>query len=248
MADSLIASLHRHLEPVPLPLQQTGKVSLLHEAAPCLAVVFGGPDIEQDVAHSVHFYSLASGTYVHVLHFDSAVLGVRCSRRLIIVALAGQLLAYDAATLQHTFSTLTYAMAGQPATLPLALGPRWLAYASNQVLEMLCMECGLYNKNKINALNAQAVSLSAGCAQPHSLAEANSGGLQGKGYGEAVQHYARLAARSGGSQLRTLGEVGYKYLSHQYDSWRAGSSPRSPSATSEPSPDEQVAGTVRLLN
>jgi len=55
-----------------------------------------------------------------------------------------QVMAFDASTLQRTFSVVTYPApctrqlvdGERPApgtAVPLALGPRWLAYASNQV-------------------------------------------------------------------------------------------------------------------
>ena len=62
--------------------------------------------------HSVQLYSLRSHGYVHeplcTLSFSGEVLGMQASERLLVVALRGQLQAFDAATLQHTFSCLTY--------------------------------------------------------------------------------------------------------------------------------------------
>lgn len=86
---------------------------------------------------------MRSHTYVHSLSFNSPVLSLTCSRRLIAVALDAQIHAFDATTLQHIFSAVTYAVsaamqsvkadAGQArVTSPMALGSAWLAYASNQ--------------------------------------------------------------------------------------------------------------------
>ena len=59
-----------------------------------------------------------------------------------MVALEGQLHAFDASTLAHTFSAVTHPSPAPSPNLPdrdvsqsapVALGARWLAYASNQV-------------------------------------------------------------------------------------------------------------------
>lgn len=59
-----------------------------------------------------------------------------------MVALEGQLHAFDANTLAHTFSAVTHPSPvpspsppdrGVSQSAPVALGARWLAYASNQV-------------------------------------------------------------------------------------------------------------------
>ncbi|KAI7838484.1 hypothetical protein COHA_007747 [Chlorella ohadii] len=58
--------------------------------------------------HLVQLYSLRSHGFCRTLSFSSEVLGLQASGRLLVVALRGQLQAFDAATLQHTFSCLTY--------------------------------------------------------------------------------------------------------------------------------------------
>lgn len=97
---------------------------------------------------SVQLYSMRSHSYVHALTFKTQILGLKCSTRLLVVALDSQIHAYDAITLQHTFSAVTYSVsaalstwasdvttAGLPA--PMALGSAWLAYASNQASVLL---------------------------------------------------------------------------------------------------------------
>ncbi|XP_058077276.1 autophagy-related protein 18g-like isoform X2 [Magnolia sinica] len=91
---------------------------------------------------TVRFYSLRSDGYVHVLRFRSAIYMIRCSPRIIAVALASQIYCFDAATFENKFSVLTYPMpqGGQGVVGvnigygPMAVGPRWLAYASNNPL------------------------------------------------------------------------------------------------------------------
>ena len=66
------------------------------------------------------------------------VLGLCCSRRVLLVAMVSQIMAYDTATMTVTYSAITQPApvlgpGAQPGAIPLALGPRWLAHASNQV-------------------------------------------------------------------------------------------------------------------
>lgn len=86
---------------------------------------------------------MRSHSYVHTLTFKSRILSLKCSSRLIVVALDAQVHAYDTLTLQHTFSAVTYSVSAALSTwssentsvnlsAPMALGSAWLAYASNQ--------------------------------------------------------------------------------------------------------------------
>ena len=86
---------------------------------------------------------MRSHTYVPSVTNTSQVLSLKCSRRLIVVALDAQIHAFDATSLQHTFSAVTYAVSAamhavkaegvlSGGSSPLALRSAWLAYASNQ--------------------------------------------------------------------------------------------------------------------
>ncbi|KAI3424996.1 hypothetical protein D9Q98_008377 [Chlorella vulgaris] len=92
-------------------------------ALPSAAVGGSGGDaaVQQQYAqqYSVLLYSLRSQGYVRTLGFSGEVLGVQASSRLLVVSLRGQLQAFDALTLQHTFSCLTYT----PPPPPLLAGP-----------------------------------------------------------------------------------------------------------------------------
>jgi hypothetical protein len=81
----------------------------------------GDAAVQQQYAqqYSVLLYSLRSQGYVRTLGFSGEVLGVQASSRLLVVSLKGQLQAFDALTLQHTFSCLTYT----PPPPPLLAGP-----------------------------------------------------------------------------------------------------------------------------
>ncbi|KAK7270241.1 hypothetical protein RIF29_23243 [Crotalaria pallida] len=94
-------------------------------------------------ATAVRFYSLKSHSYVHVLRFRSAVCMIRCSSQIVAVGLATQIYCFDALTLENKFSVLTYpvpqlAVQGSLGVNvgygPMAVGPRWLAYASTNPL------------------------------------------------------------------------------------------------------------------
>ncbi|XP_004496059.1 autophagy-related protein 18g-like [Cicer arietinum] len=90
-------------------------------------------------ATAVRFYSMKSHSYVHVLRFRSVVCMIRCCSKIVAVGLALQIYCFDALTLENKFSVLTYPVPqlGQGTRGvnvgygPMAVGPRWLAYASN---------------------------------------------------------------------------------------------------------------------
>ncbi|CAA6661530.1 unnamed protein product [Spirodela intermedia] len=65
----------------------------------------------------VRFFSSRSHSYVHVLRIRSPVYIARCSPRVVVVALAAQV-----------------SIGTNVALCPIAVGPRWLAYASNNPL------------------------------------------------------------------------------------------------------------------
>lgn len=105
----------------------------------------GGLPREADnnfVSTDVHFYSLNCHNYVHQLCFKSAIYGVRCSSSALAVALATQICCFDPATLEKTFSVLTYPITQGNQVLgginvgygPMDVGPRWLAYSPSQAL------------------------------------------------------------------------------------------------------------------
>lgn len=154
------------------------------------------------VPMAVRFYSLRSHSYVHVLRFRSAVYTVRCSSRIIAVALAAQIYCFDAATLQNTFSVLTYPIPqGGQATGsinigygPLAVGPRWLAYAANHALV----------SNSFRA-SPQHLTPSPGVSPSTSPAS-----------GSLVAHYAKESSRQLAAGIVTLGDKGYKTLTKYY--------------------------------
>jgi hypothetical protein len=146
----------RFTEPVPLPQEPDKKGSPLYNYRPILAIVpvdtistlYGSEEGEvEDGAKTcglLQLYSLHTHSYVHTLKFTSRVLSVRCSTRMIVVALDAQIHAFDSSTLERVLTAVTYPApctkqlmlaetCNAGTAVPLALGPRWLAYASNQV-------------------------------------------------------------------------------------------------------------------
>lgn len=149
---------------------------------------------------AVRFYSLRSHNYVHVLRFRSTVYMVRCSPRIVAVGLATQIYCFDALTLENRFSVLTYPapqLGGQGfhginiGYGPMAVGPRWLAYASNNPL--------LSNTGR---LSPQSLSPSPGVSPSTS-----------PGNGSLVARYAMESSKHLAAGLINLGDMGYKTLS-----------------------------------
>ncbi|XP_008795110.2 autophagy-related protein 18h-like isoform X4 [Phoenix dactylifera] len=143
----------------------------------------------------VRFYSLRSHNYVHVWRFRSAVYIVRCSPQIVAVALAAQIYCFDAITLENKFSVLTYPLQGAAGVNvgygPMAVGPRWLAYASNNPL--------LSNTGR---LSPQNLTPSPGVSPSTS-----------PGSGSLVARYAMESSKQLAAGILNLGDMGYKTLS-----------------------------------
>ncbi|XP_074571532.1 LOW QUALITY PROTEIN: autophagy-related protein 18g-like [Curcuma longa] len=162
----------------------------------------------------VRFYSLKSHSYIHVLRFRSAVYIVRCSSRIVAVALAAQIYCFDAVTLENKFSVLTYPLQGAVGVNigcgPMAVGPRWLAYASNNPL--------ISNTGR---LSPQNLTPSPGVSPSTSPSSGN-----------LVARYAMESSKTLAAGIINLGDMGYKTLSKYCQELRpdGSNSPLSPSA------------------
>lgn len=189
-------------------------------------------------ATAVRFYSLRSHTYVHALRFRSTVYIVRCSPQIVAVGLATQIYCFDALTLENKFSVLTYPvpqLGGQGMVGvnigygPMAVGPRWLAYASNNPL--------LSNTSRLSpqSLTPPAVSPSTSPSN-----------------GNLVARYAMESSKHLAAGLINLGDMGYKTLSKYYQDLMpdGSSSPVSPNSSwkvsrlTSNSTEADVAGVV----
>ncbi|PWA85203.1 Breast carcinoma amplified sequence 3 [Artemisia annua] len=149
---------------------------------------------------AVRFYSLRAHSYVHVLRFRSTVYMVRCSPRIVAVGLGSQIYCFDALTLENKFSVLTYPISqlgGQGLSGvnigygPMAVGPRWLAYASNNPL--------LSNTGR---LSPQNLTPSPGVSPSTSPSS-----------GTLMARYAMESSKQLASGLINLGDMSYRTLS-----------------------------------
>ncbi|OIW08299.1 hypothetical protein TanjilG_02975 [Lupinus angustifolius] len=105
----------------------------------------GGTSVYQEQVNgnylptNVHFSSMRTHSYVHVLKFRSVVYSVRCSSRIVAVSQSTQIHCFDTTTLEtkYTLSTnpivLSYCGSGGMGYGLLAVGPRWLAYSGSLV-------------------------------------------------------------------------------------------------------------------
>ncbi|DBA69654.1 TPA: hypothetical protein ACH3X2_012712 [Trebouxia sp. C0005] len=238
------------LASLPWPQQPPRPSSPSCNAWPVLAIV---PSPTADSAtpshsstsssHCVQLYSLQSHSYLHSLSFSSRVLSLKCSPRLIVVALDAQIHAFDTANLQHTFSAVTYSMSAALQTVkaeshhsgstPMALGTAWLAYASNQA---------------VSHMTAQATPLSP--SRPSMVGTHPTRNGHVNTHYDSLSLYAKAYARQSGLHLKGLGEAGFKYLSGAVENWRAGGADNdavglSPRGDQEKT-DPQVVGTVMV--
>ncbi|KAK9139508.1 hypothetical protein Scep_009189 [Stephania cephalantha] len=148
---------------------------------------------------AVRFYSLESHNYVHVLRFRSAVYMVRCSPRIVAVGLSAQIYCFDAVTLENKFSVVTYpvpqpgqGMSGVNTGYgPMAVGPRWIAYASNGPL-----------LSNMGRLSPQNLTPSPGVSPSTSPSN-----------GSLVARYAMESSKQLAAGIINLGDMGYKTLS-----------------------------------
>ncbi|CAL1356302.1 unnamed protein product [Linum trigynum] len=148
----------------------------------------------------VRFYSLKSHNYVHVLRFRSPVFMVRCSPQIVAVGLATQIYCFDALTLENKFSVLTYpvpqlavqgGIGANTGYGPMAVGPRWLAYASDNPLV-----------SNTGRLSPQSPT------PPMGVSPSTS-----PGSGNLVARYAMESSKQLATGLMSLGDMGYKTLS-----------------------------------
>ncbi|KAK9735381.1 hypothetical protein RND81_04G202600 [Saponaria officinalis] len=188
---------------------------------------------------AVRFYSLRSQNYVHVLRFRSAVFTVRCSPRIVAVGLVSQIYCFDALTLENKFSVLTYPvpqMVGQGMVGintgygPMDVGPRWLAYASNNPL--------LTNTGRLS---------------PHNMTPSPGGSPStSPSSGSLMARYAMESSKQLANGLINLGDMGYKTVSKYYQELLP-DGPSSPVTASSGwkvnkasvnSPETEISGTV----
>ncbi|XP_071717642.1 autophagy-related protein 18g-like isoform X2 [Rutidosis leptorrhynchoides] len=187
-----------------------------------------------DLPTAVLFYSLKSNCYVKALRFRSTVFMVRCSPLIVAVGLENEIHCIDAITLENKFTIPTYPVprSGDQGIVgvnfgygPLAIGSRWLAYASNKLL--VSNTGHLSPKNLTPGISP--------CTSPSN--------------GSLVARYAMESSKQLAAGIITLGDKGYKRFSKYYPDKLQDRS--IPSRTSNPgwkitnaSPEVDNAGTV----
>lgn len=213
------------------------------EADPIVAVVPEDPE-DPDAGAAV-LHSLRLQGPVHVLRFHAPVLSAAASPRTLVLALPGQVVALDAATLEPRFSCLSHVPRSGPAwaaleqggwghpwggswddaaaradgrlaPAPLALGSRWLAYADAQPAEP-----------DGDIVAAQRVRVRGGLARGLGGKRAGApgpGGLRGVDAATAsdrLQAAARAAARAAATRSRAGLAAAGSYVSERVATWRA---------------------------
>ncbi|KAK3041414.1 hypothetical protein RJ639_000391, partial [Escallonia herrerae] len=147
---------------------------------------------------AVRFYSLSSKCYVQVIQFQSAVYMVRCSPLIVAVGLESQIYCIDALTLEKKTTIATYPIPhGGQGTFgvnvgygPMAVGPRWLAYASvNPIVS---------NTGRLSPVNLiPAISPSSSPAN-----------------GSLVARYAMESSKQLAAGIINLGDKGYRTIAN----------------------------------
>ncbi|XP_078428567.1 autophagy 18 F-like protein isoform X2 [Wolffia australiana] len=144
------------------------------------------------ISTTIHFYSLKTHTYVHVLKFRSAIYTIRSGPRVVAVSQANQIHCFDATTLEREYTILTHPLvaecfgSGGIGYGPLAVGTRWLAYSGSPV-----------------------VASNSGRVAPEILSPV----LSTSPNGSLVAHYAMESSKQLAAGFKTLGDIGYKKLS-----------------------------------
>ncbi|KAK6626431.1 hypothetical protein RUM44_008904 [Polyplax serrata] len=83
---------------------------------------------------SLSFISLRIGDQVKIIKYKNPVSDVVSSRRVVVVTFPEKLAILDAGTLEERRAVITCYPTSGPNPNPVALGPRWLAYADKRIL------------------------------------------------------------------------------------------------------------------
>ncbi|XP_052186237.1 autophagy-related protein 18g isoform X2 [Diospyros lotus] len=187
-------------EPNNLRLSQTGAHGAHLNSLSRGATLECHPAKHVNFPTAIRFYSLRSNCFVKMMKFQSAVCMVRCSSRIVAISLATQIYCIDALTLENKFSVLTSPvpqLGGQGSIAvncgygPMAVGPRWLAYASSNLL----------------------VS-SAGRVSPKNLTPSPGvSPLTSPSSGSMMARYAMESSKQLAAGIINLGDMGYKTVS-----------------------------------
>ncbi|XP_037938422.1 uncharacterized protein LOC119671734 [Teleopsis dalmanni] len=101
---------------------------------PLIALVEGSSSSSQPQFCAVNFISLKTGTQEKTIKFKNPVLDILANRSAIIITLHERIAVFDARTLDDRLSITTCYPSPGINPNPVALGPRWLAYAEQKLL------------------------------------------------------------------------------------------------------------------
>ncbi|XP_017851692.1 breast carcinoma-amplified sequence 3 homolog [Drosophila busckii] len=83
---------------------------------------------------AVNFVSLKTGAQVKTIKFKNAVLDIQANRSAVVISFHERLAVFDARTLEDRMTITTCFPSPGINPNPIALGPRWLAYAEHKLL------------------------------------------------------------------------------------------------------------------
>ncbi|KAI0238457.1 Breast carcinoma-amplified sequence 3 [Lamellibrachia satsuma] len=122
----------RFLKVMPTPLTVPGCPDLFACKRPLLAVC-DASSAGQPYCN-VKFLSLRTGDEVHNITFKLPVTDIQCNQRVVVVAFAEKIAAFDAFDLREKFCVTSCYPCPGPNPNPIALGTRWLAYADKKLV------------------------------------------------------------------------------------------------------------------
>lgn len=115
---------------LPPPLIEETENCIFFEKRPLFAVLSDGDANSSFPNTQIKIYSLRTNSYINEMRFKNEVLSVLCSKNTLVIGLKEHIYGFDSSTMKKVFSLQSYPNTSPPAVI--ALGPRWLAYASNQ--------------------------------------------------------------------------------------------------------------------
>jgi len=104
---------------------------------------------------TVKIYSLKTNEAVHVIRFKSEVFNIYSNSRIVVVCLHDQLFAFDSRTYKNAFSISSCQPNPHSGSSVVALGSRWIAYATSQPVAK--NQKKMYKAEEESAFTSQAV-------------------------------------------------------------------------------------------
>ncbi|XP_034486658.1 breast carcinoma-amplified sequence 3 homolog isoform X5 [Drosophila innubila] len=94
----------------------------------------GNPSTASSHFSAVNFVSLKTGAQVKTIKFKNPVLDIQANRSAVVISFHERLAVFDARTLEDRLTITTCFPSPGINPNPIALGPRWLAYAEHKLL------------------------------------------------------------------------------------------------------------------